>query len=98
MSTSAPSASSRDPDNMGDVILVYKILPSDPAKFDQLKAGLANIKHQRIEEEPIGFGVTAVKFTTMVPDEGGKQEELEEQIRAIDGAGELELLHFSRSM
>ncbi len=83
---------------MGDVILVYKILPADPEKFDSIKSALEGIKHQRIEDEPIGFGLNAVKFTCIVPDEGGKQEELEEEIRKIDGVGELELLHFSRSM
>lgn len=83
---------------MGDVILVYKILPADPEKLEQLKAGLGAIKHQRMEEEPIGFGVTAIKFTAMVPDEGGKQEELENKINAVDGIGEIELLKFSRSM
>lgn len=98
MSTGAPSASLRDRDNVGDVILVYKILPQDPSKFGQVKAGLEKIKHQRIEEEPIGFGITALKFTVMVPDEGGKQDELEEQINAIDGVSEVELLKFSRSM
>ncbi len=83
---------------MGDVILVYKILPSEPAKFDSVKAGLEKLSPQRIEEEPIGFGVTALKFTAIVPDEGGKQEELEAKIDAIDGVGEKELLKFSRSM
>ncbi len=83
---------------MGDVILVYKVLPSDPARFGQVKAELEKLDPQRIEEEPIGFGVTALKFTAMVPDEGGKQEELENRINAIDGVGEIELLKFSRSM
>ena len=83
---------------MGDVILVYRILPADPSKFESVKAGLEDINHQRIEEEPIGFGVTAIKFTTMVPDESGKQDELEEQIDKIDGVGERELVHFSRSI
>ena len=83
---------------MGDVILVYKILPSDPDKFEGLKSGLEKLKPQRLEDEPIGFGVTALKLTVMVPDEGGKQEELENKINAIDGAGGIELLKFSRSM
>jgi elongation factor 1-beta len=83
---------------MGDVILVYKVLPEDPARFGDVKAGLEKLGPKRIEEEPIGFGVTALKFTAMVPDEGGKQEELEEQINGIDGVGEVELVHFSRSM
>ena len=83
---------------MGDVILVYKILAADPEKFDAVKAGLEGIKHQRIEEEPLAFGLKAIKFTCMVPDGSGKQEELETQINAIDGIGEIELIHFSRSM
>ncbi len=83
---------------MGDVILVYKILPADTSKFEALKAGLDAIDHQRLEEEPIGFGVTALKFTVIVPDEGGKQEELEDKIDAVEGVGEKELIHFSRSM
>jgi translation elongation factor aEF-1 beta len=98
--TSAGSADSRDPEVgfMGDVILVYKILPAEPDKFDSLKAGLEKLNPKRLEEEPIGFGLKVLKFTTMVPDEGGKQEELEEKINAIDGVGEVELEHFSRSM
>jgi len=83
---------------MGDVILVYKILPDDPSKFENVKAELNKLNPQRIEDEPIGFGVTAIKFTAMVPDEGGKQEELENKINAIDGVGDIELLKFSRSM
>jgi len=83
---------------MGDVILVYRILPADPSKLEQVRSGLENLKPQRIEEDPIGFGVTALKFTIMVPDEGGMQEELENKIGAIDGVGQTELLKFSRSM
>ncbi len=83
---------------MGDVILVYKVLPSDPAKFDSVRAALEKLAPKRLEEEPIGFGLKALKFTTMVPDESGKQEELEGKITGISGVGDLELLHFSRSM
>ena len=83
---------------MGDVIIVLKVLPNDPGKLESVKKGLEALKPQRLEEEPIGFGLSALKFTTMIPDEGGKQDELEEKIRAIDGVGEIEVLHASRSM
>lgn len=83
---------------MGDVILVYKVLPKDTSSFKSVKAGLEKLKPKRLEEEPIGFGVIALKFTTLVPDAAGKQEELEEKIAAIKGVGETELIHFSRSM
>ena len=83
---------------MGDVILVYKVLPKDPSKFKDVKDGLEKLKPKRLEEEPIGFGVVALKFTTLVPDAGGKQEELETKIAMIKGVGGTELVHFSRSM
>jgi elongation factor 1-beta len=83
---------------MGDVIIVYKILPASPDKFDQVKAGLEKLKPQRLEEEPIGFGLSALKFTAIIPDAGGHQDELEEKIRSIDGVGEIEVLRASRSM
>jgi elongation factor 1-beta len=83
---------------MGDVILVIKVMPEDPARLGQVKQGLQELKPQRIEEEPIGFGVTALKVTVIIPDAGGHQDELEERIRHIDGVGELEVLQASRSL
>ena len=83
---------------MGDVIIVYKVLPNSPDAFKGVKEGLEKLKPQRLEEEPIGFGLSALKFTTIIPDAGGKQDELEESIKAIDGVGEIEVLRASRSM
>jgi elongation factor 1-beta len=83
---------------MGDVIMVYKVLPDGPDKLEQVKAGLEKLKPQRLEEEPIGFGMSALKFTTIIPDAGGSQDELEEKISAIDGVSEIEVLRASRSM
>lgn len=82
---------------MGDVIIVYKILPTGPEKFKEMKKELEKLEPKRIEEEPIGFGLSAIKFTAMIPDEGGKQDELEEKIKAIEGVSEFEVLQASRS-
>lgn len=83
---------------MGDVIIVYKVLPESPEKFEQVKAGLQGLNPKRLEEEPIGFGLVSLKFTTIIPDAGGQQDILEEKIKAIDGVSEIEVLHASRSM
>ncbi len=83
---------------MGDVIIVFKVLPESPEKSDQVKAGLQKLDPQRLEEEPIGFGLVAFKFTTIIPDAGGTQDELEEKIRAVEGVSEIEVLRASRSM
>jgi elongation factor 1-beta len=83
---------------MGEVIIVIKVLPKDPAKLESVKEGLQKLNPKRMEEEPIGFGLSAVIFTTIIPDEGGKQDELEESIRKIDGVGEFEVIRASRAM
>ena len=83
---------------MGDVIIVLKIMPAEPGKLEQVKEGLQRLNPKRIEEEPIGFGLSAVKFTTIIPDAGGYQDELEESIRKIDGVGEIEVVQASRSL
>ncbi len=84
---------------MGDVILVIKVLPDGPGKLEAVKEGLKKLEPKRLEEEPIGFGISALIFTTLIPDSGGgKQDELEEKIRSIDGVGDLEVLRASRSL
>jgi elongation factor 1-beta len=83
---------------MGDVIIVLKVLPTSPEKFDAVKEGLQKLNPKRLEEEPIGFGLSALKFTTIIPDAGGEQDKLEENIKSIDGVSEIEVIHASRSM
>jgi len=83
---------------MGEVIIVLKVLPDDPASFAKVKKELEKLKPKRLEEEPIAFGLKALKFTTIIPDEGGKQDELEEKVRSIKGVGDVEVTHVSRCL
>jgi len=83
---------------MGDVIFVYRILPKGPESLEGLKARLQELKPIRLEEEPIGFGLSAIKMTIMVPDEGGKQEELENRMRKIEELESFEVETFTRAM
>ena len=83
---------------MGEVILAMRVMPDDPGSLDKVKAGLEKLDPERLEEEPIGFGVTALKVTAIIPDAGGEQDAIEEKIRAIDGVGEVEVLQASRRM
>ncbi len=83
---------------MGEVILVFKILPKSPEGFEKIKKQLENLNPQRIEEEPIAFGLKAIKLTVIVPDAEGEQDKIENKIRQIDGVGEVEVLRASRSL
>lgn len=83
---------------MGDVILVYKVLPADPAGLAKVKKALEAIGAKRIEEEPIGFGIVSLKVTAIVPDESGVQDAFEEKLGSVKGVQSFELLAYSRSL
>lgn len=83
---------------MGKVILVFKVLPEDMKMFDRIKEEIAKLKPERIEEDPIAFGLKALQLTFIVPDEGGVQDKLENKIRAVKGVSDLEVLRASRSL
>lgn len=85
-------------DNMGSVIVVYKILPDGPEHFDAVKQAVEKLRPQRIEEEPIGFGVKALKMTIVIPEEGGKEEAIEKQLRDIPHVNSVETVAVSRSL
>ena len=83
---------------MGDVILVIRVLPKDPESFEKVKSALETLDPKRLEDEPIAFGLKALKVTFMVPDEGGHQDKLENKIKSIEGVGEFEVIQASRSL
>ena len=83
---------------MGDVIVVLRIMPNGPENVEQIKADAKELKPQRLEEEPIAFGIKAVKFTTIIPDAEGELERLENKIRSIKNVQNIEVLIVSRSL
>ena len=84
---------------MGEVILVIRVLPDSPDSISKVRAGLEDLKPQRLEEEAIAFGMKAFKATFVIPDTGGNlQEELENKIREVPGVSDLEVLMASRSL
>jgi len=83
---------------MGDVIVVFKIMPNDMANFDQIKKDVELLGPKRLEEEPVAFGLKAIKPTFLVPDEEGKLPELEEKISKIPNVQNSETVMVSRSL
>jgi len=83
---------------MGNVILVYKVLPKDPKNLRDAKRELEGLGAERIEEEPIGFGITALKVTLIVPDEGGVQDNVEEKLSKLGSIQSFELLRYGRAL
>ena len=85
-------------DSMGSVIVVFRILPKDPKDFENIKNEINALKPERLEEDPIGFGLSALKVTFMVPDASGVLDELENKLAKIEGVNEVETLTVSRGL
>jgi elongation factor 1-beta len=85
-------------ERMGDVIAVFRIMPDAPDSFSRVKEQLEALGPRKVDEEPIAFGLKALKATFIIPDEGGRMDELENKLNAIDGTQAVETLQVSRSL
>lgn len=83
---------------MGDVICVFKIVPKNIEDFDSVGEELKKLNPQRLEEEPIAFGLKAWKFTKIIPDEEGEIHKLEESLNSVPLVQSVETVQISRSL
>ena len=83
---------------MGTVIVVFRIMPDAPDNCDAVKAELEKLKPNRLEEEPLAFGLKYFKFTKLLPDAAGHVEELEEQLSKVKGVQSVENIMTSLSL
>ncbi len=83
---------------MGTVIVVFRVMPDSPDSCGAVKASLEKLKPNRLEEEPIAFGLKAFKFTKLVPDAAGHVEELEEQLNKLKHVQSVENIMTSLSL
>ncbi|OYT43609.1 MAG: elongation factor 1-beta [Candidatus Aenigmarchaeota archaeon ex4484_56] len=75
---------------MGEVAAVYKIM-LDMEKKEHIKDILKEIGAREIQEEPIGFGITALKVIFILEDSSGNTEELEKKINKIEGINSVQV-------
>ena len=85
---------------MGEVVAVLKLMPADGADFEKLKAAAlaAAGKVDNVEEEPIAFGIKALKLTVVIPDGAGGTEELEQKLAALPEVGDVQVVDLARLM
>jgi elongation factor 1-beta len=86
--------------SMGNVEMIIKIMPESP-DID-LAAMTATIREKipqtkDVKEEPIGFGLSALKVLVVVPDEAGRTDEVEATLNAVEGVESIEVIHTSLS-
>jgi elongation factor 1-beta len=80
---------------MGDVAIILKIMPESPdIDLEELKQMIRSRvpETQDIAEDPIGFGLSALKVAVVVPDSEGATDVIEETLRSLDGVSSAEII------
>ena len=69
-------------------------MPESPdVDREALKAAIrAAVPVDDIKEEPIGFGLVALKVVSVVPDKAGAPDEVEKALQNLEGVGSAEIL------
>jgi elongation factor 1-beta len=86
----------------GKIVIAYKILPSEStvdleALKEKIKKQLADIASiQRFAEEPIAFGLSALKVNMILPERDGILDETEKRITDIEEVGQIHTLGVTR--
>ena len=91
---------------MAQVVITLKIMPSslqiDLIKIEhEAKAKIANFSQNdemRSEQEPIAFGLKALKITFAMDENKGSTDALEEDIKKIKGVNSAEVVDVRRAI
>jgi elongation factor 1-beta len=86
---------------MGEVLVTLKVMPESPdVDLQRLKDAIekleCNGRFNKIEEEPIAFGLVALKPSFVVAESEGTTDELEEAIRNIKGVRDVRVIGATR--
>ncbi|MCG7854867.1 MAG: elongation factor 1-beta [Methanoregulaceae archaeon] len=83
---------------MGNVVLIIRVMPESPEVDlerlkSQMKAAIRGL--QDIREEPIGFGLKALKIAVVVSDAAGESDSVEADINALEGVERAEIVELT---
>jgi len=91
---------------MANVVITLKVMPSSP-EIDLTKLkdiikekiiSFSGIDEIRIKEEPIAFGLKALIFMFLSPEEKGDTEPLEKEIETIEGVESVTITDVRRAV
>ncbi len=85
---------------MAEVIVGFKVLPKEvDIDIDKLEENIkSEIRPEKIQRQPIAFGLVAILVTKFIPDAEGELEKMENKIRSIENVGEVEIIGMTRSL
>lgn len=100
------NAISKVPIKMPQVVVTLKIMPKSPevdlgnieteAKTKILD--FSQTKEIKTEQEPIAFGLKALKIIFVMDEDKGSTDSLEEQIKAISGVNSVDIVDVRRAI
>ncbi|HZK30421.1 MAG TPA: elongation factor 1-beta [Methanoregula sp.] len=80
---------------MGSVAVIARVMPDSPeVNLDELKKALKEKLPgiQEIREEPIGFGLKALKLVAIINDAGGETDAIEKSLSEVAGVERAEII------
>ena len=91
---------------MARVVVTLKIMPESPetdlnsieAQAKSRISDFSQSKEMKIEQEPIAFGLKALKITFVMDESKGSTDILEESIKTISGVNSVEVVDVRRAI
>ncbi|MFC1727991.1 elongation factor 1-beta [Nanoarchaeota archaeon] len=91
---------------MAKVIVTFKIMPESPeSDLDKIQEeskqkiiDFVGEGDMKIEVEPMAFGLKAIKIIFVADEDKGSTDDLEEQIKELEGVSSLEVIDVRRAI
>ena len=85
---------------MAQVIVTFRVMPTGiDTNLDNLEKEIkAAVNPERVNKEPIAFGLVALNVTVIIEDAGGQLEAVENKLKAINGVSEVEVTEITRTL
>ncbi|MEM4554511.1 MAG: hypothetical protein QXT25_01530 [Candidatus Anstonellaceae archaeon] len=82
---------------MGQVAVTLRIVPQEMEGFQALKEEISkNLKPYKLEEEPLAFGIVALKAVFIVEDKSGGTDLLEQKAASLPNVSSVEITSVDR--
>ncbi|MDI6820314.1 MAG: elongation factor 1-beta [Candidatus Hodarchaeaceae archaeon] len=83
---------------MGEVAVVVRLMPeSADVDLRRIEAEVrARVRAHSVEQEPIAFGLKALRVVAVVPDAAGGTDPLERALAGIPGVGNVQVMDVRR--